>query len=296
MILPETWELPATQPKETYQLTPGQEMLLMPVGDWHAHSEGWPAERFRDHIQWGVDRGAWFLGMGEAMDFTSTSQRAITRNLRASQRRQIDEMVGERVERLAELIASSKGRWLGMLEGHHYWEYEDGTTTDQHLCRLLGCPFLGTSTLYDVRLRRPGDAHGCTITIYAHHGSGGGGRRVGTQLHRLEDLLGWVEADIYLMAHTHSKANAPMDRLYRTPGGHLYHRTKILARTGGFLRGYTGRRPAPLHEPASKSRGTYVEQAAMSPSALGGLVISLGYKRLTGEGYDLMVPDLHYSV
>ncbi len=296
MILPGEWELPATTPKETYRLTPAQEMILMPVGDWHAYSEGWPEQRFRDHIQWGVDRGAWFLGMGEAVDFTSTSQRQIMRNLRDSQRRAIDEMHAEKVEKLGAMVAGSKGRWLGMLEGHHFWEYSDGTTTDQHLCRLLGCPFLGTSTLYNIRLVRPGEGNGCTVAVYAHHGYGGGGRRIGTQLHRIEDALGYVEADIYLMAHLHSKANAPLDRLYRTPGGHLYHRTKIIARTGGFLRGYMGKPPQPLDRPASLSRGTYVEQHGLSPSALGGLVISIGYKRLTGEGYDIVVPDLHFSI
>jgi len=138
------FELPTgQQPKQTFQLTPHQKMLLMPIGDVHAFSDGWPEQRFKDHIQWGVDRGAYFLGMGEYIDFTSATQRLILDDLRESQKQTIDRLIGYDVERLGKLMAPSKGRWLGMLEGHHYHQYTDGTTSDQHLCRLLDAPFLG---------------------------------------------------------------------------------------------------------------------------------------------------------
>ena len=281
------------QAKYAFELTPHQKMLLMPIGDVHAFSDDWPAQRFEDHIKWGVDRGAWFLGMGEYLDFTSASQRLILEDLRDTQHAHLDRLIKGEVERLYTLMAASKGRWLGMLEGHHYHQYLDGTTSDQHLCRLLDAPFLGTSTLLSVRLDMPEENKGCDVLVFAHHGAArGGARKQGGKLHRLEDLLSWIEADIYLMGHDHSKVNAPMDRLYRTQGGHLYHRTKIMARTGGWLRGYAGKRAVDLGIPAAKSRGSYVEQGAMGPSSLGAPVFSLGYKRAG----DLVIPDLHYSV
>jgi hypothetical protein len=294
MILHDVTFTKQQQPKYSFKLTPHQQILLMPVGDVHAGSEGWPAQRFKDHIQWGIDRGAYFLGMGEYLDFTSTSQREVLRGLRDSQRRQIDDDRRGDVEKLYKPIETSTGRWLGLLEGDHYYEFLDGTTTDQYLCQLLKAPFLGTSTLFDVRLKSGRGNNGCTVTIFAHHGSGGGRRR-GMHLHRVEDMMTIAEADIYLMGHSHSKISDPVDRLYRTPGGYLYHRTKILARTGGFLRGYVGR--PPQDGPAYKSRGSYVEAGAYSPSALGGLVLSLGYKRVVGtDGKDIIIPDLHMSI
>ena len=288
------------QPKHSFQLTPHQKMLLMPVGDIHAFSDGWPQQRFQDHIQWGVDRGAYFLGMGEYLDFTSATQRTIMADLRESQRIHIDRMVRAEVERLAKLIAPSKGQWLGLLEGHHYHQFVDGTTSDQYLCQLLKAPFLGTSTLMSVRLENPNRPSHTRpeVLVFAHHGAArGGARKQGGKLHRLEDLLTWVEADIYLMGHDHSKVNAPMDRLYRTVSGHLYHRTKIMARTGGFMVGWEGKRPHPLTIQAAESRGSYVEQGAMGPAALGGPVFSIGYKRILRAGHpEIVVPDLHYSV
>jgi len=305
---------PKTTANKQFSLGTRDRVLLMPVGDVHAYSPHWPKERFRDHIKWGLDQGAYFLGMGEYFDFTSGSQRAILGGLRISQKQTIDEMVKVKVEEFAKLIEFSKGRWLGLLEGHHYHEYVNGITTDQHLCQLLECPFLGTSTLFDVNLLYKhggsGQRAGTTITIYAHHGCGGG-RKQGGHLHRVEDLITMIEADIYLMGHSHSKANAPIDRLYRTRSGYLYHRTKLIARTGAFLRGYAATSPVDLTRPAAESRGTYVESAAYVPSSLGGLVISLGMKYLkvqtgpdtrTDEGVrrrkrtNFYIPDIHYSV
>lgn len=296
------FKAPQVMAKREFKLTANQRILLMPVGDVHAYSEHWPKERFKDHIQWGIDRGAYFLGMGEYFDFTSGSQRAILGALRPSQKATLDGFVKERVEEFAELIKGSKGNWLGMLEGHHYHEYVNGITSDQHLCQLMDCPFLGTSTLYDLRFNDSarGHEHGATVTIYAHHGCGGG-RKQGGHLHRVEDLIVGIEADIYLMGHSHSKANAPLDRLYRTRDGHLYHRTKLIARTGAFLRGYAGKAPMSTKIPAAESRGSYVEFSAMTPSALGGMVIGLGYKRVRytndrGKEISIHVPEIHYSV
>lgn len=299
---------PKTTTMKQFSLGTRDRVLLMPVGDVHAFSQHWPKERFRDHIKWGVDQGAYFLGMGEYFDFTSGSQRAILGGMRLSQKEVIDGMVKEKVEEFAELIAFSKGRWLGLLEGHHYHEYVNGITTDQHLCQLLECPFLGTSTLYDLRLmweKRNTNGQGATVTIYAHHGIGGG-KKQGSHLHRVEDLIGMIEADIYLMGHSHSKVNAPIDRLYRTQSGYLYHRTKLVARTGAFLRGYAATEPKSLTTPAQESRGTYVESAAYVPSALGGLVISLGFKDVKipmgvnekgqRKRSQIYIPDIHYSV
>lgn len=292
MIVPEVFTLTSKgPPRVNFELTPNQQVLLMPVGDIHAFTDGWPEQRFRDHIEWGRDRGAWFLGMGDYIDFTSTSQRAILQALRLSQRKTMDEVSQSRVEKLADMM---QGQWLGLLEGNHYHEYLDGTTTDQHLCRLLGCPFLGSSTLLDLRLNRSGTSTGADVTIFAAHGLGGGRRR-GSHLMRVEDLIIMVEADVYLMGHSHSKIADPVDRLYRTPAGHIYHRTKLIARTGGFLRGYIGRSPVPPEIAAYYSRGGYVEEKLLPPSALGGLVISIGMKRIMENGVDLCVPDIHFS-
>ena len=111
-------------------------------------------------------------------------------------------------------------------------------------------------------------------------------------LNRLGKISQGFEADIYLMGHSHAKAAAPTDRQYLSPNNHHYHRTKILARTGGWLLGYNSSGPKDLSESPSQSRGSYVERKALTPSALGGLCIGIGYEEVE-KGF--FRPTLHYS-
>lgn len=278
-----------------FKLTSNQKMMLMPVGDIHFMSKGWPRQKFKDHLSWGMDRGAHFLGMGEYLDFTSASQRALMAPLRDHVREQISEQIDERVLEFYEMISFTKGRWIGLLEGDHFWTYEDGTTCDQKLCQLLGVPFLGVDAI--IRLSSvdaPEDHPEADVTVYAHHGIGSA-RTQGGHLHRIEDLLKWISADIYLMGHTHAKVSAAIDRQFISPDGFHYHRTTIVARTGGWFRGYLSHEPLDLSEPAAKSRGTYVEKKAYTPSAMGGLCFGIGYEKVDEES-KYYRPTIHYSV
>jgi len=309
----------ATAPnKRTITLSANQHTVLMPIGDVHFGSKDWPARRFRKHIEWGIDQGALFLGMGEYLDFTSESQRQALRSLRESQAEQIDDLIRHRVEEFAKVLDGTTEHWLGLLEGHHYWVFQDGTTSDQYLCTLLKAPFLGTSTLALLHIargrtkpvdRQGNSVQGCDVTIFAHHGFGGTSRRQGGNLHRIEDLLQWIEADIYLLGHTHAKPAAPVARLYRTDTGYLYHRKKLLVRTGGWLRGYAGHAydAFPLAR-ANLYRGSYVEQKLLPPVPLGAPVLTLGYRRITKQVgsnrkggkrislVDICIPDIHVSL
>ena len=280
--------------KVPFALTTNQKMLLMPVGDIHFGSKGWPKTKFVDHLKWGMERGAWFLGVGEYLDFASFSQRKQMAPLRDHVKDQISHMLNEQTWKFYDLISFTKGRWIGLLEGDHFWEYEDGTTCDQMLCRLLGAKFLGTSSY--IRLT-PNDSpkghHEADTIVYVHHGIGSA-RLAGSHLHRVEDMLKWIDADIYLMGHTHAKVSAPLDRQYITPDEIHYHRTKIIARTGGFMRGYYSQKPMELTKPAAHSRGSYIEQRAYTPSAMGGLCIGIGYEKIDKSTF--YRPTLHYSV
>lgn len=252
----------------------------------------------REHIQWGLDRGAWFLGMGDYLDFTSNSQRKLLSPLRDSQKEQLDSLVQSQADELYHILSPSKGRWLGMLEGNHRWEFQtgekQGTSVDQYLCKKLECDFFGT--LAGIRLHfsnTPANHPEADCLICAHHGLGAS-RTQGGQLHRVEDMLKFFDAEIYLMGHGHSKVASPIDRQQISPDGKHHHRTKLLARTGSFLRGYVSHEPHSLDKPASLSRGSYVEEFAYAPSALGGICIGIGYERIPDSSF--FRPTIHYSV
>jgi hypothetical protein len=214
--------------------------------------------------------------------------------LRDSVREQLDEAVRLKAEKLYEILKPTQGRWLGMLEGDHRWDFTDATSVDQMLCGLLRCPFLGTSAL--LRLSPPSAPQNhpeADCIIYAHHGVGSA-RKLGGHLNSVEAFLEFIDADIYLAGHSHAKVQGAIDMQVLSPDGVHYHRTKFIARTGSWLRGYGSSLPQELDEPASVSRGSYVEQRAYSPSALGGLFIEIGYEQVRGSKF--YRPTIHGSI
>lgn len=273
-----------TTPVETAKsllLPDRDEALIMPLGDIQLDPDltayGVPRscdiERLRKHVQWGVDRGAYFLGMGDYVDVASPSNRAKLKavgfydNITAL----MEKAAFEAEDELKEILAPTRGRWLGLLEGHHFFEYESGQTTDTRLAEWLGCPHLGTSTLVNVRFPRERGRGTPNFTVWAHHGRGGG-KLLSGPLNQLEHVLKSFEADVYLVGHHHKQVAGKYQRLVGefpySGKPRLRHKSVILASTGSFLRGYTqGSKRGMV------PRGGYVEQGLMNPVALGGLAI-----------------------
>ncbi len=278
----------------------GEEVLLMPVGDiqWAGCKKEVALEMLKRHIEWGVEKGAYFLGMGDYIDFMSPSNRSklAAAGLYDTALRVMDDKASELVEELYEkALKPSKGRWLGLLEGHHYKEYRDGTTSDQQLCKLLGAPHLGSNAYVRLVFSRSTGNHRCPVLIWCHHGVGGA-TTSGGSINKVEAMVKGFEADIYLIGHDTKKVAAPIDRLEPIFPGHgparLSHKTRILARTGGFMRTYmvgskSGNTP----------RGGYGEQAMYNPSSLGGILVHITPEWIKDEsGCEVWHPDFKVTV
>ena len=271
---------------------PLQETILMPVGDVQFAGGGeldpCDVDRFQRHIAWGMDQGAYFLGMGDYLDVASPSNRDRLQaaKLYDSIQEMIEEAANRQLEKFQALVKGTEGRWLGLLEGHHYYEFEDGTTSDTRLSTYLKAPFLGDAAMLRVTFKAQ-DKNRTGCTIWCHHGVGGG-RFVGAPLNLLENIIKAFEADIYLIGHQHKKVSAPLDRIYvnwDTDPPRVQHRRIIIGCTGGFLRGYMQG-----HQKKGRPQGTYVEQRMLTPTALGGLVIRMRPRNTHGKyGLDLSV-------
>lgn len=284
---------------KSYSIAPEiKELTLMPVGDiQYTGTRGDTADmdRLVRHIQWGVEKGAWFLGMGDYIDFASPSNRQRLRS--AALYDTAEDVIEETAKRMVDelydkALKGSEGRWLGLLEGHHYTQLRDGTTTDQYLCNLLRTQFLGTCS-YIRLVFEGGKTRRGNVTIWCHHGTGSG--RIGAPLNKLEVLPTYWDADIYLMGHQSKKVAAPLDRIEPVWNGrgepHLVHRTIVIAGTGGFSKAY-------LHNSTQGStpRGGYVEKAMLSPVALGGVVVTIKPRWKSKGGMELWSPDINVSL
>jgi hypothetical protein len=271
-------------------------VLIMPVGDiqWSGEKGDTVLGMLQRHIEWGVERGAWFLGMGDYIDFASPSNRQ--RLTSAALYDSALDVIGDKAHELTSEIFNralkpSKGRWLGLLEGHHFYQLKDGTTTDMRLCEMLDAPFLGTSAFVRLRFGRRNSNSTGNVSIYCHHGTGQG-QRAGSPLNKLDTMAAYFDADIILMGHVTKKVGAPLDRIscvWAKNGPRLIHKTVLIAATGGFSRSYQLNRLD-----GSVPRGNYVEQKMMVPAALGGIVVRVTpeWRQFVGDADLLWHPDI----
>lgn len=238
-----------------------KKLVIAPLGDiqW----SGLKGSTARDHLTRHIDRcmalDAWFIGMGDYTDFASPSNRAA---LRASKIYDTAEEVLEKAsenlvdEVFERFLAPTVGRWLGLLEGHHFYEF-GGQTSDMMLAEKLKTRPLGSSAYIHLKT--------ANVTLWAHHGSGGG-MLPSAPLNKLYHVAaGLVGADVYLMGHTTKlsavRLSRPQPRWRSTPD--LTHRDVMLVNTGGFSRSNV-----PGSRRGRIPRGDYAEQGMMTPSPL----------------------------
>src|SRR3972149_892366 len=266
---------------------PEKRLKLAPIGDIQYGAQGCDLGKLARHIAFGKRKGWRFLGMGDYIDVFSPSNRQEMMRAYAGMYESPKEMIDEAVLGLTntlfeKALKPSVGKWLGLLEGHHYAEFADGSSTDHYLTQLLQSSFLGTTGFIHLYLAD------CPVPlrIWCTHGSGSSVTTAGKMPH-MERAGFDFEADIYLEGHIHRKFGIPLDTLKAVdfPPGHeatkpiraegtedihIAHTTKLLAFTGSFLRGWF----QGSESPAGYSRGSYAEQKVMRTIPTGGLLIT----------------------
>jgi len=257
---------------------PWEEVQIMPIGDAQVGSKDALEDRLKRHVAWGMEQGnVYFLGMGDYIDLASPSNRKALRSAKLYDvvLESLQDKAKRDCERFLELVKGSEGRWLGLLEGHHYYEFEDGTTSDTIIAQRLGCAFLGSCAFVRLVFKRNGRGgkRGPSLkcTLWAHHGAGNG-LTPWSPLNRLYHIMHTFDADVYLIGHQTKKPAVKVPRIYMSdvPPYRLIAKNKILAGTGGFSTGYT---QGSRHYSGARPQGGYVEQRMLTPVATGGVVV-----------------------
>ena len=262
-------------------------IYLISFGDIHRSAPLCHEEKWLEFIRWAkTKKRAYFLGMGDYQDLTSTSERRILSNkdLHDSTLQTFEKVYLEETKKLYNEIKFMNGRLIGLIEGNHYGEFQNQTTTTQKLAEFMGCKYLGVSSF--IRLSFHYSTHHFHIDIWAHHGKGAS-RLIGGSLNRVQQMGEAAEADIYLMGHDHKKAVASTTRLRLKQGNgeiKLSHRKMYMIRTGSFLKAYV------------PDKVSYVVDMAASPTDLGVVKIELTPKRDQKGDEDKSYIDIHASL
>lgn len=258
-----------TQPSLTL---PWEETIIMPIGDLQYGAEGANLDKFKRHIDWGMRQGAYFIGLGDYVDVASPSGRMKIAHaeLYDSVLDALDDKAREHMEVVLKALKGTEGRWLGLHEGHHYWNFESGGTTDTVMAERLNAPYLGTCAITQLRFRGESGKRALSCQIWSHHGEGSGATMT-APLNKLERMMSrFPSVDIFLLGHYSRKVGYPVDALVPVFGKNprLVAKRRILAICGGFSTGYTV--GSQRH---GRAQGSYVEKGLMSPTNLGAPVI-----------------------
>lgn len=268
---------------------------LIPLGDiqYDGSDKSTALTLLKNTIKQGIEEKAYFLGMGDYTDFLSPSNRKRLRGAELYDTAgDVIERTGEKlIEEVFDLLRPTAGRWIGMLEGHHFQEFADGSTSDMRLAKLLRTRHLGSSAYIGLSFNR-GKSR-LLVNLWATHGCGNG-QNPGAPLTKLNGIISSFEADVYLMGHMTKMAHAPTPRLYPSWGGKepdVHHRDLHLVGTGGYSRAYqvgakTGQVP----------RGSYVEQGMMKPVVLGSPIIRIKPFRINAGSIDTLSRQIRVEI
>lgn len=241
----------------------GKPLHLVIFGDVHRDSPNFADGAWKTFLKRAKSLpNAVFLGMGDMVDSTSTSEReCLARSaFHESTKNDIVKLAEAKIKLLASELSFMKGRLIGLINGNHFFHFQgDGTNTDQRLARELDCKYLGVCAL--IRLYIVCCGRHQSIDIFAHHGKGAA-RLIGGSLNRVAQMVEGVEADIYCFGHDHKRGAVPSTpRIYLqhdSRSGYKIRQKEVWAvRSGSFLASY---RPDEVN---------YNVDAARLPSSLG---------------------------
>ena len=262
-------------------------IYLIPFGDIHRSSQMCHVEKWKEFLLWAKKKErALFLGMGDYDDLTSASERniLINRGLHDTTTKTINDLYRTHTEKLAKELIFMHGKLIGLMEGNHYGEFSNGTTTTQALADKLETKYLGCSAF--IRLAFRYGKKRASVDVWAHHGKGAA-RLMGGSINRVQQMGESAEADIFLMGHDHKKAVGMMDKLHLSEGNSglkLRHRKQLYIRTGSFLKGY------------ENNTVSYVADMALNPTNLGVVKIEITPRRVANKNGDSYYLDLHASI
>lgn len=257
--------------KRTAIVKAGEPLTLVFVGDVHHGSALHSEEAWRTFCNEYRNRNdCLFFAMGDFLDLLSATERSamLATALHESTKETWEDICEKRIEEFTETIRWMRGRLVVALEGNHYIQFRDGTTTAQRILAKLnrGLPdkfrasYGGDCCIVWLTLRLGKSSTPRSISLALHHGVGGG-RTTGSMFNSLDQMERCVRAEIYCMGDDHQRGGVPQQVLVPVLAHHgeciVEDRTIIKLRSGSFQRGYV------------KGKSSYVCDRAMRPANLG---------------------------
>jgi predicted phosphodiesterase len=253
---------------------PKQPMEIVPMSDMHISNIGCDEKYLKstvDYIKNHENTYTMILGdVGDAI--INGDKRFDVSTIAPRFRSSLDNLALEQYEYAKELLEPIADRIIVGYTGNHDETLRLKHSTDfiGWLYKELKVPYGGYSGFTILKFDRQ-QVHTNNVTIFAHHGYMAG-RKVGAKMNMMNDLTSFIDADIYLTAHSHDLFINSKQKIYVDAGGKIKTKKVYLGQTGSFLNSFV------------EGATTYSEKALYPPSKIGCLKFKL-YP--TSKGVDI---------
>ena len=217
---------------------------VVPLGDIHLGNACCDLDKCKEMVKWIRDnKNTYWIGMGDYIDCINyTDKRFDPDTVAEPYSHNLANAVPLQIEDMIKILSPIKDKCLGLHRGNH----EELIRLKYHfdvlyeMWKAFKVPMLNDSAITRLAFQKVtpnSDSSRCAIDIFSMHGRVGG-YKGGYKINRLEDYIGYVDADVYLMGHSHIKETETKSVLYVDNQLNLKNKKRILAVTGCFLRGY----------------------------------------------------------
>lgn len=229
------------------------EFRIIPIGDIHLGASACDEARLKRVIsRIATEDNTYWAGKGDFCDFINRSDKRFDITTLAKwliTSKNLTDISGAQSRRFIDYVAPIASKCLYLEEGNHersiYRHYERsvyseivagvkrsaGWNDDYKLA--LGYEGFLVLTFYGSDKKEAA----VTITIYSHHGYGGG-KKEGSKANNLQETLWTVNADIVLFGHSHN-TQTQVQEVIEVRGSKVIERVRFGAYTGSFLKSFT---------------------------------------------------------
>jgi hypothetical protein len=250
---------------------------IIPLGDIHLGASACDEARLKRVIKRITEEpNTYWTGKGDFCDFINRSDKRFDITTLAKwliTSKNLADIAGAQSKKFLEYVAPIANKCLYLEEGNHeraiYRHYERNIYSeivagvkqsagwDDKYKLALGYEGFLVLTFYGSDKKEGASV----ITIYSHHGYGGG-RKEGSKANNLQETLWTINADIVLFGHSHN-TQTQVQEVIEVRGNKVIERVRLGAYTGTFLKSFT------------EDSDTYSRIAGYKAIPLGGIEIVL---------------------
>jgi len=172
----------------------------------------------------------------------------------------LDDIVNAQIEDTVKMFKPIANKCLGWHGGNHESKVKKNHHIDvlRQINRGLGVRIYPGLALTRLRFYANNSRWSNSVDVMSAHGRVAS-RKSGAKVNRLVDMMADYEADIYTLAHGHTRETTTKTKLYFDQTGEIRAREPLGAMTGSFLQAYV------------KGVSGYAEEAMYPPNSIGAI-------------------------